>query len=83
MMTHRDIIGLWPSQAAFGSAVGVSKNTAQAWHKRNSIPALYWLRVRDGARSIGHDVSLEILCQALVTGKKKCTRNDDLCVEAA
>jgi hypothetical protein len=39
--------------------------------------------VREGARAIGHDVSLETLCQALITGKQKCTRNDDLCVEVA
>lgn len=82
-MTHRDIIDLWPSQRAFGEAVGVSKYTAQAWHKRNSIPPLYWLRVRDEAHGIGHVVTLEILCQALAHGKKKYTHKDDLCVEVA
>jgi hypothetical protein len=71
MRNHREVIDLWPSRPDFARAIGVSTNTAQAWHRRNCIPAFYWLRVRDKAHALGHSVSIEDLCEMLANAKSR------------
>lgn len=48
-----DIIGLWPTAADFGRAIGVSDVHARAMKRRNSIPSKYWSALVDEARQRG------------------------------
>lgn len=53
MMTHRDIVNLWPTATALASDIGASEITVRQWRNRNSIPARHWQAVLRAADERG------------------------------
>lgn len=49
-LNHSDIIKLWPTLADFAADMGVKRNTARGWKRRNSIPWKYWPVLIETAR---------------------------------
>jgi hypothetical protein len=48
--SHRDIIGCWPSIAAFAADIGVPYGTAKKMSQRGSIGSEHWINVTENAR---------------------------------
>lgn len=42
VMSHTDLINLWPSLSDFASDLSVKYGTAKAMRRRSSIPPGYW-----------------------------------------
>lgn len=63
-LNHSDTINLWPTLADFAADVGVKRNTARGWKRRNSIPAKYWPTVLEMARNRRAYVSPEELMRS-------------------
>lgn len=62
LSTFREIIELWPDLSAFAAAADVIYVTAQAMHRRDSIPSEYWTNiVADAERRGLTSVTLEAL----------------------
>jgi hypothetical protein len=62
MLSHRQIIELWPSRADFARELDVSYQTARQWYARDGIPVRYWQAVVLAAKSRGlAQISLEVL----------------------
>ena len=53
METHRQLISLWPSIAAFADDIGVPENTAKQMRTRNSVNGIYWALAAKGAEARG------------------------------
>lgn len=51
VMTHTDLINLWPSLSDFASDLGVQYGTAKAMRRRNSIPPIHWGVMIDKAKA--------------------------------
>jgi hypothetical protein len=63
MLTHKQIIALWPTRCAFARAINVSEHTATAWWRRGGIPSEHWLDVVEAAQVICRDdITLFTLC---------------------
>lgn len=63
-LDHADTISLWPTLADFAADVGVKRNTARGWKRRNSIPVKYWPAVLEMARERRAYVSPEELIRS-------------------
>lgn len=63
-MTFAEIIGLWPTTAAFAESMGVPYPTAAAWKRRNSIPTDRLGDVLAAAARGGLNVTPEMLVHA-------------------
>lgn len=67
VMTHADIINLWPSLSDFAADLAVGYGTAKAMRRRESIPSEYWLSAVRAAESRGIVLTLEDLARAAET----------------
>lgn len=63
-LNHSDIIKLWPTLADFAADMGVKRNTARGWKRRNSIPDKYWTDLVERARERRAYVSPDALMLA-------------------
>ena len=63
-LNHSDIIKLWPTLADFAADMGVKRNTARGWKRRNSIPDKYWTDLVEKARERRAYVSPEELMRS-------------------
>lgn len=74
MDTFRLVIDLWPSLPAFAEDIDVIYVTAQAMHRRDSIPSEHWEATVAGAskRGIG-GVTLERL--AAIAASRRTTKS--------
>jgi hypothetical protein len=70
MNTHRQIIELWPTRAAFARELGVDYQLARGWHTRNSIPSDYWVDVVHAAHERGFDQITNDLLAAIKAGER-------------
>lgn len=70
MHSFRDIIGAWPTIAEFAVDLQVIYVTANAWNRRDMIPASYWQRVVRAAetREIP-GVTVELMAGLAARGK--------------
>lgn len=59
--TFRDVVLLWPSQAALARDMGEKPSTVRKWALRNSIPADKWARLLIHAKGRGIDLTAEQL----------------------
>lgn len=64
MLTFHDIMGLWPTLAAFASDVGVPYGHVKQWKHRGTVPAHHFAAVVRAAFVRGYPVSLETLVSA-------------------
>ncbi|GJM00217.1 MAG: hypothetical protein DHS20C07_18960 [Methyloligella sp.] len=72
MMTHSDIIELWPTIAEFASDVSVEYQAARKMHERDSISSKHWYRVIEAAKSRQYNhVTLEALANYKAKRKSK------------
>ena len=62
LLSHRDVIDLWPTLRDFADDIGVTYNTAKHMRRRNSIPDAHRAAAIDGAvrRELG-ELSFELL----------------------
>jgi hypothetical protein len=58
-MTHRDIIGLWPTCSACSRSIGLPEQNARKWAERNSIPVEYWRALIAAAAEMGVPLTVE------------------------
>ena len=62
MDSFADIIGLWPTTAAFASDMKIRGVTARQWKNRDRIPANFWIDiVAVSARRGFSQVTLKLL----------------------
>lgn len=62
--THRDIINVWPTLAAFAEDLGIPYETAKGMRARGSIDGRYWADVVTAAGNRGFAaVTLEALAE--------------------
>lgn len=60
----RDLVGLWPTRAAFAAATGVPLERVHKWVSADAIPARHWRAVLIAAREIeAHCVTAERLVE--------------------
>jgi hypothetical protein len=70
MHTFREVIDLWPSQAAMAADLGVERGAIAVWKHRNSIPPEHWPVVIAKAAIRGlQGITLETLAAARRNGR--------------
>lgn len=66
LMTHSDVINLWPSLSDFADDLSLAYGTAKAMRRRDSIPAAHWPAIVKKAEDRGiAGVTLEALAGAV------------------
>jgi hypothetical protein len=63
-MTHREILGLWPTLADAARAIGRDYEAVKAWHRRDSIPGEAYVSVVRAAAAAGHELTFGRLAKA-------------------
>lgn len=53
VMSHAELINLWPSLSDFADDIGVPYMTAKGMRRRGSVPAGYWLAMEEAASARG------------------------------
>lgn len=62
VISHRDVIALWPSIRAYADDIGVSRDAAKGMNWRDSIPGRYWAVTVERAVARGlSGVTLKVL----------------------
>ena len=66
MLTHRDIIALWPSSADLARDLDVPGDNVRKWKAHNRIPGWYFTALATAAERRGYSgVTAEALAAAL------------------
>jgi hypothetical protein len=82
MDTFRSLIDRWPSLSAFAEDIDVIYVTAQAMHRRDSIPPEYWSATVDGALRRGiAGINLETM--AAIAASRRGSKSKPETKEAA